>query len=223
MDSPPEHAQEIVEALIVRLLRKGALDTADIGAMSGAGAVSCREGGGMNRVLAIAAGVFLGIIALVLAVVLVSRPSSGWEISVSEDPITDALTATAAVHAENGRGGMQIACDAGEPLGVFIQSPIRLGGFLASENFQKRVITYRFDGGAPKKMVGVIGDDLIGLSEESGAIKGEMEEFLTGMEGASRMAVEAHGIGSGERSVMTFDISGAGPILQHLRKRCGLV
>jgi hypothetical protein len=108
---------------------------------------------GIKLTVAIAAGVFLGILAL-LVFLFSGKTAGGWRYNRSIDPMTDVVSVEATVVAEGGQGRLALSCSQGqEYTRLFVGAPRRLTGF-GDEEIVERMVKFRFDNGVVSDTVG---------------------------------------------------------------------
>jgi hypothetical protein len=172
----------------------------------------------MKRILIIAGGTALGILAVIFIIASLSGGSSGWAYNVSTDPVTDAKSAAANLQAEGSRASLELSCKPGQPISLVIDAGERMGGFRSEENYVDRTVQYRLDKAPPQDVVGILGDNYIGFSRGSDEKKPWDTAIIAGMRKAERLAIAAEG--NNGRVALTFDITGADDVIDRLTAEC---
>lgn len=161
----------------------------------------------MGRILVVAAGVFLGIIAVIVFLVAAPFSSAAWEVQRNVDPITDAVSVEAFLRSEDGGGVLGLFCGSGQ-LAIAVQRRAR---FSTSDS---AVVTIRMDQQPPFSVAALQGDDAIYISSSSR----QLPEMLAQLAGSRRVAVRIED----ERAPgdLIFNSHGADAAMEAVRVNC---
>jgi hypothetical protein len=171
----------------------------------------------VKRVLIIAAGTFLGILAIIL---LLSGGlfggRGGWTIDRTADPMSDEVSAEAKLRSNEDNGQLVLSCKDGGALSVLIVSDGRTGGLGDDENYVGRPLNYRFDKDPPEAVTATLGDSFVGFTSKDRAVE---RRILDRLLKASSFAAQFDPV-RGDRVSMTFDVADAADAAAKVREQC---
>lgn len=171
----------------------------------------------MRRVLIIGGGVFVGIMAAIIAIILFLIPrATDWTYERTVDAMTDKPSATATISNRENQE-FQLECTDGGPVRLALAPGEQMDGYLEKTQFAARMVKFRFDGGRTRETVGFVFKRMIGFEDEG---KNWAAPIIAGLPRAKTIAIEATSYDGGAVQ-MVFDVSGAEEAIAELKSNCG--
>jgi hypothetical protein len=170
----------------------------------------------MRRILIIGGGVFVGIMAALIAIILLLIPrSSDWTHKRTVDAMTDERSATATISNRDSQE-LQLACTNGGAIRLFLGTGQRMDSYQDESKFAARMVKFRFDDGPVRDTIGFVVDEMVGFDDKG---KNWAQPIIAKLPNAKSLAVEAVNY-DGDPVQMLFDVSGAEDAIAELKADC---